>query len=85
MQRLEKQEEVLYLLCSKIVSQHRQQTAITDTEANTICFQNLQKLNSHCYSYSRWKSFQILDILVAYFPTSYTSISNKDWEIQWLI
>ena len=53
MQRSENQEESLYLLCSKIVSQQRQQTAITDTKANTICFQNLQKINSHCYSYSR--------------------------------
>lgn len=35
------QEEVLYLLCSKIVSQYRQQAAITDAKANAICFQNL--------------------------------------------
>lgn len=66
MQRSEKQDQVLYLLCSKIVSQHRQQTAITDTKANTICFQNLQKINSHCYSYSRGKSFPHF----THFPTS---------------
>lgn len=42
-QEKNKQEEVIYLLCSKIVSQHRQQTAITDAKANTICSQNLQE------------------------------------------
>lgn len=46
MQRSEKHDKVLYLLCSKILSQHRQQTAITDTKANTICIQNLQKTKS---------------------------------------